>query len=74
MPDPEPISHPTTGEPITLGPGELLQRIAWPGAPVLVTTRPGPAGELLYRLARPSCQTWNTAAGLCFEAWPAAVP
>jgi hypothetical protein len=70
MPDPEPIRHPATGEPITLAPGEQLQRIAWPGAPVLVVTRPGPAGELLYRLARPSCQTWNTAAGLRFEPWP----
>ena len=57
MPDPEPIRHPTTGEPIAQGPGEQLQRIAWPGAPVVVVTatRPtlrAPAGELLYRLAR----------------------
>ena len=50
---PEPIHHPTTGEPIAQGPGEQLQRIAWPGAPVVVVTRPGSAGELLYRLARP---------------------
>jgi hypothetical protein len=70
MPDSEPINHPATGEPIAQCPGEQLQEIARPGAPVLVTTRPGPAGEVLYRLARPSCQTWNTAAGLCFEAWP----
>jgi hypothetical protein len=28
------IHHPATGEPIALGPGEQLQRIAWPGAPV----------------------------------------
>ena len=66
---PEPIKHPITGEPITLNPGEQLQRIAYPGAPVVVVTRPGPAGELLYRLARPSCQTWNMAAGLRFEHW-----
>ena len=70
MPDPEPIRHPTTGEPIAQGPGEQLQRIAWPGAPVVVVTRPGPAGELVYRLARPSCQTWNPADGLRFEPWP----
>jgi hypothetical protein len=74
MPAPEPIRHPITGEPIAQGPGEQLQRIGWPGAPVLVLTRPGPAGELLYRLARPSGQTWNPAAGLCFELWPAAAP
>ena len=67
MPDPEPIRHPITGEPATLGPGERLQRIAWSGAPVVVVTRPGPAGELLYRLARPSCQTWDPADGLRFE-------
>ena len=72
---PDPIRHPATGEPITLGPGEQLQRIAWPGAPVLVVTatRPtprAPAGELLYRLARPSCQTWNTVDGLQLEPWP----
>ena len=42
------------------------------GAPVVVVTRPGPAGELLYRLARPSCQTWNPADGLRFEPWPPA--
>ena len=70
LPDPEPIHHPATGEPIAQGPGEQLQRIAWPGAPVVVVTRPGPAGELVYRLARPSCQTWNPAAGLRFEPWP----
>ena len=46
-PDPDPIRHPTTGDPIALGPGELL-----------------------YRLARPSCQTWNPADGLRFEPWP----
>ena len=33
MPDPEPIHHPTTGEPIAQGTVEQLQRIAWPGAP-----------------------------------------
>jgi len=62
MPDPEPIRHPITGEPVTLG----------PGAPVVVVTRPGPAGGLVYRLARPSCQTWNPADGLRFEPWPPA--
>jgi hypothetical protein len=67
---PDPIRHPATGEPIALGPGEQLQRIAWPGAPVVVVTRPGPAGELLYLLARPSCQTWTPADGLRFELWP----
>ena len=77
MPDPEPIRHPVTGDPIAQGPGEQLQRIAWPGAPVVVVTatRPtlrAPAGELLYRLARPSCQTWNPADGLRFEPWPPA--
>jgi len=34
---------------------------------VEVVTRPGPAGDLLYRLAVPSCQTWNMADGLRFE-------
>jgi hypothetical protein len=77
MPAPEPIHPTTTGEPIAQGPGEQLQRIAWPGAPVVVVTatRPtlqAPAGELLYRLARPSCQTWNPADGLRFEPWPPA--
>jgi hypothetical protein len=57
---------------IAQGPGEQLQRIAWPGAPVAVVTRPGPAGELVYRLARPSCQTWNPSDGLRFEPWPTA--
>jgi hypothetical protein len=70
----DPTHHPATGDLIDLAPDETLQRIAWPGAPVVVLTRPGPAGELLYRLAQPSCQTWNTAAGLRFEPWPAAAP
>ena len=67
---PDPIRHPTTGEPIEPGPDETLQRIAWPGAPVVVLTRPGPAGELLYRLAQSSCQTWNSAEGLPLQSWP----
>ena len=67
MPDHEPIRHPITAEPVTLGSGEHLQRIAWPGAPVVVVNRPGPAGELLYMRARCSCQRWNTADGLHFE-------
>ena len=69
---PDPIRHPITGDPIEVGPGEQLQRIAWHGAPVVVVTRPGLAGELLYRLARPSCREWNPAAGLRFEPWPPA--
>jgi hypothetical protein len=32
---PELIHPTTTGEPIAQGPGEQLQRIAWPGAPVV---------------------------------------
>jgi hypothetical protein len=43
---------------------------------VVVATRPtlrAPAGELLYRLARPSCQTWNPADGLCIEPLPLAL-
>jgi len=35
LPDPEPIHPTTTGEPIAQGPGEQLQRIAWPGVPVV---------------------------------------
>ena len=31
-----------------------------------------PAGELVYRLARPGCQIWNPADGLRFEPWPPA--
>ena len=36
----------------------------------LEETHPGPAGELVHRLARSSCQTWNPADGLRFEPWP----
>jgi hypothetical protein len=54
MPDPEPIHHPTTGEPIALGPGEQLQRIAWHGAPVVVVTRPGPAASRRADLSPPA--------------------
>ena len=66
--------HPTTGEPITLAPDETLHRIAWPGAPVLVitATRPtsqAPEGELAYRLARPSCTTWNPVGAMALEPW-----
>ena len=64
------LIHPATGEPITLAPGEQLQRICWHGAPVLVVTALAPGGELLYRLARPSCQTWNPVDGLPLEPWP----
>ena len=64
MPYPEPIRHPITGEPDTLGPGEQQQVIAWSGALVVMVTRPGPAGELVYRLARPNCQTRNPADGI----------
>jgi len=41
------LIHPATGEPITLAPGERLQRICWHGAPVLVVTALAPGGELL---------------------------
>lgn len=73
---PDPIRHPATGELIELAADERLCRIAWSGAPVLVVvaTRPtsrAPAGELAYRLARPSCRTWNPAEGLPLEPWPA---
>ena len=71
---PDPIRHPTTGEPIEPGPDETLQRIAWPGSPVVVLTRPGPAGELLYRLARADCQQWNPVGDVPLEPWPAAAP
>ena len=64
------LTHPATGEPITLAPGEQLQRICWHGAPVLVVTALAPGGVLLYRLARPSCQTWNPVDGLPLEPWP----
>ena len=69
------IRHPATGEPIALGPDEQLHRIGWPGAPVLVVTATratarAPAGELLYRLARPSCKTWNPVDALKLEPWP----
>jgi hypothetical protein len=69
------LIHPATGEPITLAPGEQLQRICWHGAPVLVVTATratarAPGGELLYRLARPSCQTWNPVDRLPLEPWP----
>jgi hypothetical protein len=40
---------------------------------LVTATRPtlrGPAGGLVYRLARPSCQTWNPADGLPFDLWP----
>ena len=68
---PDPVSaHPATGEPITLEPGEQLQRIAWPGATVLVVTRTGKGGELIYRLASARCQTWNPAHSLPLEPWP----
>lgn len=64
--------HPTTGEPINLAPDETLQRIAWSGAPVLVVTaiRPthrAPGGELAYRLARPSCTTWNPVGAMALQ-------
>ena len=76
---PDPIRHPATGEPIELAADETLQRIAWPGAPVLVITaiRPtyrAPAGELAYRLARPGCQEWSPVGGMALEPWPAAEP
>ena len=72
---PEALRHPATGEPLTLAPDERLCRFAWSGAPVLVVVaiRPtyrAPAGELAYRLARPTCQTWNPAEGLPLEPWP----
>ena len=67
---PDVIRHPATGEPIALGPGEQLHRIGWPGAPVLVVTARAPGGELLYRLARPSCKTWNPVDALQLEPWP----
>ncbi len=71
---PAPILHPATGKPIALAPDEQLQRIVWPGAPVLVITahRPtyrSPAGELAYRLARPDGSAWNPAEGLQLEPW-----
>ena len=52
MPDPEPIRHPTTGEPVAQGPGEQLQRIAWPGAPVVVATAPRPTLRAGFELER----------------------
>lgn len=72
---PGPTNHPATGEPITLADGEELQRIAWSGAPVLVitATRPTarcPEGEVVYRLARPGCRTWNPIDGLKLAPWP----
>jgi hypothetical protein len=72
MPD---LIHPATGEPIALGPDEQLHRIGWPGAAVLVVTATratarAPGGEFLYRLARPSCKTWNPVDALKLEPWP----
>ena len=69
------IHHPITGEEIDLATDETLQRIAWPGAPVLVVTaiRPtyrAPDGELAYRLARPSCTTWNPVGAMTLHPLP----
>lgn len=69
-----PMLHPKTGELIDLAADERVQRILWPGAPVLVITahRPtyrSPAGEQAYRLARADCSAWNPAKGLQLEPW-----
>lgn len=63
-------NHPATGEPITLADGEELQRIAWPGAPVLVITTRNAEGEPIYRLARAGCRTWNPLGSMKVAPWP----
>ncbi len=68
-----PLTHPFTGHPITLEPGELLCRIVWPGKPVLVVVKPGTDGGLLYRLAHPKCTTWNPVDALPLEPWDGVV-
>ena len=75
-PMPEPIAHPGIGEPITLAPAEQLQRIAWPGAPIVVVTANRPtlralAGELVYRLPRPSCHRGRHGCPILNAACPA---
>lgn len=76
---PAPIDHLATGELIELAPGEQLLQIAWPGNPVLVLvahrlTQRALEGELAYRLARPSCNTWIPTAELTLEPWTPAPP
>ena len=66
------LKHRFLGDAIVATPLIAAVKQVYPEAPVVVVTRPGPDGALLYRLARPSCQTWNTAAGLRFEPWPPA--
>lgn len=63
------ITHPVTGNDISLQPGERLARIVWPGHLVLVITRTNDDGEEVYRLAVPHCQVWNRVYPLTLEPW-----
>ena len=68
-----PLTHPFTGQRITLEQGDLLCRILWPGTPVLVVVRSAPDGRLWFRLAHPKCSTWNPVDALPLEPWDGVV-
>ena len=53
------LTQPATGEPITLGPGEQLQRICWHGAPVLVVTATRAHEMPLEHLPRSGEHSWT---------------